>query len=104
VAAGRRFTDALRTIIVDITCVTEADQYGRALLLTMLRFGAQIIAKFSESFAIVQPIVTRNGSGRSEPRLVQKTDQILLERSTHDVPSHALKRSFAMSAGRQLTA
>jgi len=58
VAAGRRFTDALRTIIVDITCVTEADQYGRALLLIMLRFGAQIIAKFPESFATVQPIVT----------------------------------------------
>ena len=52
------FTDALRPVIADITSITEADQHGRALLVLMHRFGAQIIANSHESFAIAQPIVT----------------------------------------------
>jgi hypothetical protein len=42
------FTDALRPVIVDITFITEADQHGRALLVLIHRFGAQIIAKSPE--------------------------------------------------------
>jgi hypothetical protein len=45
-------------VIVDMTLITEADQYGRALLAIMHRFGAQIIADSPESSAIAQPIVT----------------------------------------------
>ncbi len=51
------FTDALKSVIVDITLITEADQHGRALLIVMQTFGARIVAKPSESYAIAQPIV-----------------------------------------------
>jgi outer membrane protein TolC len=51
-------TGALRRVVVDLTFVTEADRYGRALLTVMHRFGAHIIADSPESWAIAQPIVT----------------------------------------------
>src|SRR5579863_314547 len=65
---GEAFTDALRPVIVDMTSITEADQHGRALLVIMHRFGAQIIAKSPESSAIVQAIVTELvGSADAKP-------------------------------------
>ena len=51
-------TDALKRVIVDITFLADADEYGRALLAVMRRFGARIIAQSPESSAIAQPIVT----------------------------------------------
>ena len=48
----------LKPVIVDITSMNEADQHGRALLVIMHRFGAQVIANSPESSEIVQPIVT----------------------------------------------
>ncbi len=50
--------DALKSVIVDITFITEADEHGRALLLVMHRSGARIIAQSPESSAIARPIVT----------------------------------------------
>ncbi len=52
------FTDEVKPVVVDITFVTGADQYGRALMIMMHRFGTQIIADSPESAAIAQPIVT----------------------------------------------
>ena len=51
------FVDARTSVIVDITFISEADHYGRALLVLMHRFGAQIVAKTPESYAIVRRIV-----------------------------------------------
>ena len=48
--------DPLKPVIVDITLITEADEHGRALLVIMHRFGAQIIANSRESFAIAQTV------------------------------------------------
>jgi hypothetical protein len=48
----------LKHVIVDVTFVTDADEYGRALLVVMHRFGARIIAQSPQSSAIVQPIVS----------------------------------------------
>ena len=64
---GGAFTDALKPVIVDITFITEADQHGRALLVLMHRFGAQIIAKSPESSAIAQPIVTELDAPVTKP-------------------------------------
>lgn len=49
--------DPLRPVIVDITSIKDADEYGRALLVIMHRFGAQIIANSCESSAIAQTLV-----------------------------------------------
>jgi hypothetical protein len=51
------WNDPLKPVIVNITFITEADQHGRALLVIMHRFGAQIIAKSSESSAIMTELV-----------------------------------------------
>ena len=51
------WNDVLKPVIVDITFITDADEHGRALLVVMHRFGAQIIAKSPESFAIAQSIL-----------------------------------------------
>jgi len=62
------WNDALKPVIVDITLITEADKHGRALLIVMHRFGAQIIANSRESSAIAQPIVTEHvGPPTSKP-------------------------------------
>ena len=50
--------DPLKPVIVDITLITEADEHGRALLVIMHRFGAQIIANSHESSAIAQTLIT----------------------------------------------
>ncbi len=49
--------DVLKRVVVDITFVTDADEYGRALLVVMHRYGARIVAQSPESSAIAQPIV-----------------------------------------------
>ncbi len=60
--------DALKAVIVDVTLITEADEHGRALLVLMSRFGAQIVAESRESWAIVQPLVTEPlASATSKP-------------------------------------
>ena len=50
--------DALKPVIVDITSITEADEHGRALLVVMHRFGAQIVAKSRASSAIALLCIT----------------------------------------------
>jgi hypothetical protein len=46
-----------RTVIVDITFITEADNRGRALLRLWYQHGAKIIAKSPDSRAIAGPFV-----------------------------------------------
>jgi outer membrane protein TolC len=73
-------TDEVRPVVVDITFVTGADQYGRALLTVMHRFGAQIIADSPESLAIAHPIVTKPIDGVvSKPGWFKKLLRFLLE-------------------------
>ena len=38
------WTETFKSVIVDITSVTEADKYGRALLVMIYRFGGEIVA------------------------------------------------------------
>jgi hypothetical protein len=61
------FIDALTPVIVDITFISEVDQYGRALLVVMHRLGAQIIAKSPESYLIAQAIM----AGTIEPAITK---------------------------------
>ena len=56
--------DPLKPVIVDITLLTEADEHGRALLVVMHRFGAQIVAKSPASSAIAQLCLTEPVSNR----------------------------------------
>ena len=52
------WTEPFKPVILDITAVTEADKHGRALLVMINRFGAEIIARSLESSAIVRPLVS----------------------------------------------
>lgn len=56
--------DPLKPVIVDVTFPIEADEHGRALLVAMHRFGAQIVAKSRASSAIAQICVTEPDSKR----------------------------------------
>ena len=59
--------------VVDITFVTDVDDYGRALLAVFHRFGAQIIADSPEAYAIARPIVTAPiGANYSKPGWFRK--------------------------------
>ena len=63
------WTEPFKPVILDITAITEAEKHGRALLVMMNRFGAEIIARSPESSAIVQPLVTEPlASATSKPR------------------------------------
>jgi hypothetical protein len=100
------FTDALRPVIVGITFITEADQHGRALLVLMHRFGAQIIAKYAR---IVRDCsADRNGTcwgGCYDAKLVRQTDRLLSRASAYGAafppPAELICR---ISAGQRLTA
>ena len=71
--------DPLKPVIVDITLITEADGHGRALLVIMHRFGAQIIAKSPESSAIAQPIVTELDAPVTKPGWFARLIKIFLD-------------------------
>ena len=50
------WTETFKPVILDITSVTEADKYGRALLVMIYRFGGEIVANSPESSAIALPL------------------------------------------------
>jgi hypothetical protein len=83
-------TDALKPVIVDMTLITEADQYGRALLAIMHRFGAQVIADSPESSAIAQPIVTESvETTTSRPGWFRRLIRFLTEERRPSYPARA---------------
>ena len=84
---GEALTGELKPVIVDITFITEADQYGRALLAIMHRFGAQVIADSPESRAIAQPIV--KDSAISKPGWFQRLIRLLTEDRGRFSPARA---------------
>jgi anti-anti-sigma regulatory factor len=45
----RALTESAKRLIVDLRFVTDADEFGRALLVIMQQFGAQIVAPPSQS-------------------------------------------------------
>ena len=47
-------TEPFKPVILDITSVTEADNYGRALLVMIYRFGGEIVANSPDSSINVQ--------------------------------------------------
>jgi hypothetical protein len=80
----------LKTVIVDITFITEADQQGRALLAIMHRFGAQVIANSPESSAIAQPIVTEPiDTTTSKPGWFRRFIGLLMEDRRSSYPARA---------------
>ena len=95
--------DVLKLVIVDITFVTDADEYGRALLVVMHRYGARINAQSPESSAIAQPIV-------SEPTEIHNSKsgwlRMLLQFLRDDpsesaaIPAHADVLTLASAHGR----
>jgi hypothetical protein len=83
-------TDGLKPLIIDITFITEADQYGRALLAIMHRFGAQVIADSPESSAIAQPIVTEPiATTLSKPGWFRRVIRLLTEDRRPTYPARA---------------
>jgi len=78
-------TDALKPAIIDITFIADADEYGRALLGAMHRFGVRIIADSPESSAIAQPIVTGPiETDGSKPGWLHRLIMFLLEERAAD--------------------
>jgi hypothetical protein len=72
--------DPLKPVIVDITLITEADGHGRALLVIMHRFGAQIIANSRESSAIAQTLTAEPvKSATSKPGWFARLIKIFLD-------------------------
>jgi hypothetical protein len=59
--------DPFRPFIADISFVTEADEYGLALLTIWHRSGAQIVARSDEARAIAEPIL-RQPIERAAPK------------------------------------
>lgn len=83
-------TDELKPVIVDITFITEADQYGRALLAIMHRFGAQLIADSLASSAIAHPIVTEQSETTiSKPGWFRRLIRLLTEDRRRSYPARA---------------
>ena len=97
------FPDALRPVTVDITSVTEVDEHGRALLLLMHLFGAQIIAKSSDSSTITQPIVTElDGSAVAKPGWFSRLVRFFWKDRHVTFPPRA-QMIFRMSTRERLT-
>ena len=96
------FNDALKSVIVDITPVTDADQHGRALLLIMHRFGAQIVAKTPESWMIAQTVVAA-GSAVSKQSWFERLVGYFRERPKATFPLQA-EMIYRASAGHWLAA
>jgi hypothetical protein len=72
-----------RTLVIDITFVSEADQRGRDLLLLWHQNGARIIAASSGSQALIQPIMGKPIPPQRRKRsCLQRLSAVLLGNSS----------------------
>lgn len=71
-----------RPFIADISFVTEADEYGLALLTLWHRSGAQVVARSEEARAIAEPILRQPIEGAaSKPGWFRRFFRFLLQSS-----------------------
>jgi hypothetical protein len=81
-----------RSLVVDITCVTDIDEHGRALINRWHSEGARLIANSKRSLALAESIL---GEPLSEP--LEKVPSIVSGRTWPLFPGSFLARAFILA-------